>query len=123
MEKHPLPLILRSETFLPYLSQHCLGTLQKEGISLIRPLWLNRMEGSGRATVLAPIWTALKQWAQRLRARQPQANEEWILQQAISHHNGVLSSDASYGKNLTEQHAHLGSAAGEAVNEARRAAV
>jgi hypothetical protein len=81
------------------------------------------MEGSGRATVLAPIWTALKQWAQRLRARQPQANEEWILQQAISHHNGVLSSDASYGKTLTEQHAHLGSAAGEAVNEARRAAV
>ena len=123
MEKHPLPFILRSETFLPYLSQHCLGSLQQEGISMISPLWLNRMEGSGRATVLAPIWTALKQWAQSLRARQPQAIEECILQQAISHHNGVLSSDASYGKNLTEQHAHWGLAAGEAVNEPWRAAV
>jgi putative transposase len=112
MEKHPLPLILRSETFLPYLSQRCLGSLQQEGISLARPLWLNRMEGSGRATVLTPIWTALKQWAQSLQTGQSQANEECLLHQAISHHNGVLNSQARKGKTLPGQHVHWSLAAG-----------
>lgn len=123
IEKYPWPFILRSETFLPYLSQSCLVNLQQKGISLVRPHWLNQLVGSGRATLLAPIWNALKRSAQSRRASQPQATEEELLHQAISHHNDVFGSPATEGKEQPKQDAHWSLVLREGINGAWKAAV
>jgi putative transposase len=117
METHPLPFLLRSETWLPFLSSRCLNALKQAGISLVRPLWLDQLKGSGRATALAPLWSSLKQWAGTLRSTHSQASEEWILQQAIRQANGMVLSQEGYGKGLLPQGANRGGMCGDVIND------
>lgn len=95
MERHPFPLLLRCETFLPYLSGQWLHHLRQTGISLIAPPWLDKREGSGRATALAPLWRALKQGAEPLRSAHARAHEQWILHQAIRRCSGLGTQQGS----------------------------
>ncbi len=90
MESHPLPLLLRSETFLPFLSVNCLRQLRQEGVSLIAPLWPENTDGVGRSTRLAPLWKKLKQRAEALRVAHGQAHEHWILHQAILYCDALI---------------------------------
>jgi putative transposase len=86
LDKHPLPLILRSESYLPLLNKHFLGLLQRNAISLVPPLWIEQLKGSGRETLLSPLWKALKQEVRGLQKSYPVANDEWLLNQGIQNH-------------------------------------
>jgi putative transposase len=117
METHPLPFLLRCETLLPYLSSRCLSALKQAGISFVRPLWLDQLEGSGRATALAPLWSSLKQSAQTLRSVHSQASEEWILHQAILFGHRMVHSPETCGKNSSAEGGDWGSMHWQAVND------
>jgi putative transposase len=108
MERHSFPLLLRCETFLPYLSAHCLHHMRQVGISLIPPLWLDRLEGSGRATALAPLWRALRQRAESLRTPHSHVEEKWILHQAIRDCKGLVPGQESLIRFGTILPAHSG---------------
>jgi hypothetical protein len=86
LDKHPLPLILRSESYLPLLNKHFLGLLQRNAISLVPPLWIEQLKGSGRETLLSPLWKALKQEVRGLQKSYPVANDEWLLNQGIQNY-------------------------------------
>jgi len=83
VERHPLPLLLRCETFLPFLSMNSLRLLHQQGVSFMAPHWPENREGSGRSTILSPLWKQLKLAAEAMRLSHSQAQEQWILQQAI----------------------------------------
>jgi putative transposase len=85
MQKHPLPLSLRCETFLPLLSDRFLACLNQDAVALVAPLWLDRQRGggAGRATLLAPLWRCLKQRAADLQFGDGDASNEWVLDQAL----------------------------------------
>lgn len=100
MEAHPLPLLLRSETLLPYLSRRCLSGLRRAGISLGEPLWMRSAQGTGRATLLAPLWKVLKQSADRLRSRHSLHSEESILHQVICEGHSFARRPSACGKVL-----------------------
>ncbi|MBM5815224.1 MAG: hypothetical protein FJ083_01135 [Cyanobacteria bacterium K_Offshore_surface_m2_239] len=93
METHPLPLLLRCETVLPYVSSRCLRDLLRAGISVVGPLWLGSLQGSGRSTVLSPIWTGLKQAAEFLRSAHGPRSEASILDQVIREGNERMARD------------------------------
>lgn len=95
MESHPLPLLLRSETFLPFLSANCLRQLRQEGVSLMAPLWPEMTDGLGRSTMLAPLWKKLKHGAEGLRVAHCQAHEQWILHQAILYCDALIDAPLS----------------------------
>lgn len=102
MESHPLPLLLQCETFLPFLSSSCLRRLQQDGISLVAPIWPEKIAGSSRATALSPLWRSLKNRADALRSAHSQADEQWILQQSIHLCHGPSASQApqeNFGNN------------------------
>lgn len=98
MKAHPLPLLLRCETVLPYTSTGCLSALRRAGISVMSPLWLGSLEGSGRATVLAHLWTSIKQAAEPLRSAHPPRSEASILDQVIREGNEQLARARDSGK-------------------------
>ena len=98
METHPLPLLLRCETVLPYVSSGCLSGLLRAGISVVSPLWLRSLEGSGRATVLAPLWSVLKQAAEPLRSAHAPRTEASILDQVIREGNERLAKQRDSGQ-------------------------
>jgi len=83
MEKHPLPLILRSESYLPLLNEYFLRLLESKAIIFMPPRWIFQHKGSGRSTLLSPLWKTLKQQVRDLQASYPDANAEWLLNQVI----------------------------------------
>jgi transposase-like protein len=91
MDTHPLPLLLRCETVLPYVSSACLSALTRAGVSVVSPLWLRSPQGSGRATVLAPLWSGLKQAAEPLRSAAAPRSEASILEHVIREANQRLA--------------------------------
>lgn len=108
LDSSPWPLVLRCETFLPCLSHDCLPALQQAGIGFVGPRWLDLREGSGRATVLAPLWRLLKQEASIVRIDQPQVNEERVLQQAIRQYQAQVDRREYCGKDWPLQGASRG---------------
>lgn len=117
IDRHPPPLILHCETFLPYLSPSFLSSLQNKGITPNGPDWLARSKGAGRETRLYAIWRAMKQWAETLRSDQPQAGEEWVIQQASLRHNLAMSANASFGKYLPEMGSEMGQMVANVIND------
>ena len=101
LEKHGVPFILRCETFLPYLNPVFLLQMQQGGIGLVSPLWLDQRKGVGRATTLGPIWQILKQWAEAMRFRHPEASEEWITGSVIHQHNHITSCSSRLGLTIS----------------------
>lgn len=106
MDSSPVPFLLCCETFLPYLSHDCLQGLQHAGIGCVGPSWLDPQEGSGRATVLAPLWRWLKQEAAIVRSDQTQLNEEWVLQRVIAQYQARVDRRESCGKDWLLQGAN-----------------
>jgi putative transposase len=117
MEKHPLPLSLRCETFLPLLSDRFLGSLRQEAICIVGPLWLDRPQGVGRATLLAPLWRSLKLWARRLQAGNPHANEEWVLNEAISNLNVSIADNICSNQVSINDGSAFGLVIGQEIND------
>ena len=96
-DKHPLPLILRSESYLPLLNNNFLGLLQSKAISFVPPLWIDQLKGCSRETLLSPLWKALKQEVRSLQKSCPDANDEWLLNQAIKNYfNGASIADTLF---------------------------
>jgi len=117
IDRHSPPLILHCETFLPYLSLAFLSSLQNQGITPIGPDWLARSKGAGRETRLYAIWRAMKQWAKTLRSDQPQAGEEWVIQQASLRHNLAMSANAGFGKDWPEVGSVMGLMVANVIND------
>ena len=86
MQKHPLPISLRCESFLPLLSDRFLACLNQKAVAVVAPLWLDRQRGggAGRATLLAPLWRSLKQRSAELKLGHADATDEWVLNQALN---------------------------------------
>lgn len=105
MEKHPLPLIVRSESYLPLLNEYFMRLLESKAISFLEPSWLTHYKGPGRPTLLSPLWNVLKKQVKELRQLHPAANAEWLLKQSIENHlsqitlMNILSPD-SLGKTV-----------------------
>jgi putative transposase len=95
MESHPLPLLLRSETFLPFLSLNYLRLLHQEGVSFMAPHWPEKTGGLGRSTLLAPLWKQLKCVGEAMRLSHSQVHEQWIVHQAILYCDGRMLEPAS----------------------------
>jgi putative transposase len=117
MATYPLPFFLRCETYLPFLSARCISDLHQAGISLVQPLWLELLQGSGRSTALASLWKTLKHGAETLRTVHGQATEEWILQQAIRRAVALGTSRSSCGKILKSCDQNCGGLSWGEVNE------
>lgn len=117
MEKHPLPLSLRCETFLPLLSDRFLSCLKQEAICMVGPLWLDRPQGVGRATLLAPLWRSLKLWARTLQTGHPHANEEWVLNEAISNLNVMIADNTCSIQDSINDGRAFDLAVGQAIND------
>jgi len=86
MDKHPLPLILASESYLPLLNVYFLRLLESKAISFLAPRWIFQHKGLGRSTMLSPLWKTLKQQARELQISYPDANPEWCLGRVIKNH-------------------------------------
>jgi putative transposase len=101
MQNHPLPLLLRCETFLPFVSSRCLGGLARAGINVVRPFWPASLEGVGRATALASLWTRLKEAAVLARTPHASRREASILDQVVREANERRAQEREFGKDLS----------------------
>jgi len=83
MDKYPLPLILRSESYLPLFNEYFLRLLEAKAITFMAPRWISQHKGPGRSTLLSPLWRSLKQQVRELQKFYPDANSEWLLNKVI----------------------------------------
>lgn len=83
MDKYPLPLIVRSESYLPLLNEHFLRLLEYKAVCFMPPCWISQHKGPGRSTLLSPLWNALKQQVRELHASYQDATAEWLLNKVI----------------------------------------
>ena len=83
MNKYPLPLILRSEPYLPLFNEYFLRLLESKAITFMAPRWVSKHKGPGRSTLLSPLWKSLKQQVRELQKLSPDANSEWLLEKVI----------------------------------------
>jgi putative transposase len=83
MNKYQLPLILRSESYLPLFNEYFLRLLKSKAITFMAPRWISKHKGAGRSTLLSPLWKSLKQQVRELQELYPDANSEWLLSEVI----------------------------------------
>jgi hypothetical protein len=83
MNKYQLPLILRSESYLPLFNEYFLRLLESKAITFMAPRWISQHKGAGRSTLLSPLWKSLKQQVRELQELYPDANSEWLLSEVI----------------------------------------
>lgn len=83
MTKHSLPLILRSESYLPLFNEYFLRLLETKAISFMEPRWISQHKGPGRSTLLSPLWKFLKVQARGLQQLYPDATSEWLFNKVI----------------------------------------
>ena len=67
VSKHPLPLILRSESYLPLFNEYFMRLLESKVITFMEPSWISQHKGPGRLALLSPLWKSLKQQVRELR--------------------------------------------------------
>jgi putative transposase len=83
LDKHPLPLILRSESYLPLLNIYFVRLLESKAISFMGPCWISQHKGPGRSTLLSPLWKSLKEQVRDLQLSYAESNAEWLLTKVI----------------------------------------
>jgi hypothetical protein len=83
MNKHPLPLILRSESYLPLFNEYFLRLLESKAITFMEPRWISQHKGPGRSTLLSPLWKFLKVQVRGLQELYPDATSEWLFNKVI----------------------------------------
>ena len=83
MNKYQLPLILRSESYLPLFNEYFLRLLESKAITFMAPRWISHHKGPGRSTLLSPLWRSLKQQVRELQKSYPNADSEWLLNNVI----------------------------------------
>jgi len=83
MTNHSLPLILRSESYLPLFNEYFLRLLETKAISFMEPRWISQHKGPGRSTLLSPLWKFLKVQVRGLQQLYPDATSEWLFNKVI----------------------------------------